>query len=477
MRIKKMQVVLLAVTSVFVCAIANAQGPSASVQPNATGGFDVYPTGVDDHSNVEWALAEAAPGSTVNLIGDHFFLSRTVDAINFSGTLRGLGMESTVVHAMDSFGYSQFLYDGWGTTDFFIFYFGYDSRLGYGWSGEGHLAISDFKMVVDGDVDGTWLNHGVPSKEVAAGIFVNDFGIFETGYGFPTGVNVTFERLWFVAQTREGEYYPWGANLLWPINTYLFAGGEYVVRDIRLEGTSFMYFEGFYDSVLDISDIESTSITYGGSTVIMVEMRKCSVSVSGVDTTGASGFALWNDVVWNGAPLEPSMFVISHNEIDQQPNPDWAGIEIWDFPIPGVASTFVVEHNKIHSEDVALWGPIWLLGTQHALVANNIITGHGPAAIYAGVDYWGGGGDNQLTLLGNNVQGWDTVASGFLPSIAPIWLGWATSDSTVIGNGKNVADYGTNNTVTGMNNMGPVVPPDTLGQDISATLKQRRELP
>ena len=171
----------------------------------------------------------AAPGSTVNLVGNHFFLSRTVDAINFSGSLKWLGMVATVVHAMDDFGYSQFVYDRYGQKIPFIFSFPYDSSLGYGWTGEGHLTVSDLKMVADGDAKETWFNHGVPSKEIAVGISSRDFVIPETGYGSPTGVNMTFERLSFVAQPRVGQYFPWGANLLWPIDIEPFAGGVHIV--------------------------------------------------------------------------------------------------------------------------------------------------------------------------------------------------------------------------------------------------------
>jgi hypothetical protein len=226
-------------------------------------------------------------------------------------------------------------------------------------------------------------------------------------------------------------------------------------------------------STVDVSDVVITNPAGSmasdlvQSAVSFWDNSGVAVSVSGVDTTNASGVYISQEDV-----EAPSTFVISHNDIDQSAYPSFAGIEIWD--IPDLASAFLVQNNVIHSEGVALWGPIWLWGTQHALVANNIITGYGPAAIYAGVDYWGGGSDKDLTLLGNNVQGWDTEQSGFLPGIAPIWLGWSTSDSNVVGNGRNVVVDGINNRVTGMNNMGPVVPPDTLGQDVSAAQKRKR---
>ena len=65
--------------------------------------------------------------------------------------------------------------------------------------------------------------------------------------------------------------------------------------------------------------------------------------------------------------------------------------------------------------------------------------------------------------------------SNFDATFAPIVLWPGTSNYSVVGgnNKTNVVDFGIDNTLTGVNNMGPVEPPDTLGQDISADLKRK----
>ena len=79
-----------------------------------------------------------------------------------------------------------------------------------------------------------------------------------------------------------------------------------------------------------------------------------------------------------------------------------------------------------------------------------------------------------LTLLGNNFQNWITDGGPFsgFPGIAPIWLGVASQNNTVIGgsNSTNVFDEGANNTLTGVNNMGM-----NIGQEIHDAMLQEME--
>jgi hypothetical protein len=97
----------------------------------------------------------------------------------------------------------------------------------------------------------------------------------------------------------------------------------------------------------------------------------------------------------------------------------------------------VISHNKIHSEDSWLYGPIFSDGAmQNGLITNNIITGRGPAAMYLEIYNWYPG---KATLRGNNLNGWETTPDPWGLGTAQIWLGPFIVNSVVIGHG-NVFD-------------------------------------
>jgi hypothetical protein len=175
--------------------------------------------------------------------------------------------------------------------------------------------------------------------------------------------------------------------------------------------------------------------------------------------------------IWTflGMSTESSSFLFEHNDIELRQYTWYAGIEIWD--LTSVKSSFVVTHNRIHSEDAdAPFGAVFTSGVHDAVFANNIITGRGPAAFYLGLSDF----DVGLTLVGNNVENWDVAPYGYWPELAPIFLGWLTEDCVVVGghNDENVLDFGANNLVVGVNNMGNT----ELGQEVRDAMLQRIEL-
>jgi len=71
------------------------------VQPFADG-WIVRPTGVQDHTNLEWALRHTLPGGTVKLRNGTYKIGRPIVVPNFDGTLRGVGPGSTIITCTDA---------------------------------------------------------------------------------------------------------------------------------------------------------------------------------------------------------------------------------------------------------------------------------------------------------------------------------------------------------------------------------------
>jgi hypothetical protein len=102
-----------------------------------------------------------------------------------------------------------------------------------------------------------------------------------------------------------------------------------------------------------------------------------------------------------------------------------------------------ISNNKIYVNEN--FGGIWGCSVQDAVITNNKIWGNGVAGILCG-----GWGDpcTDWVIKGNNVQGVNA-------QVAPIWLCPSTSNFLVVGgsNKTNVLNEGTENILTGVNNM------------------------
>jgi hypothetical protein len=167
-------------------------------------------------------------------------------------------------------------------------------------------------------------------------------------------------------------------------------------------------------------------------------------------------------------------FLIIHNDIIMPIDSSYAGIEVWE--LSEIKSDIVISNNKIQSENSLFWGPIWMLGVNDAVITNNKITGSGPTTMYVGLDFLGGGVTG-LMIKGNNVENWQVSDyygfQGWFPGIAPIWLGWFTSNCIVVGHTKhNVADSGTNNIFVGVDKIqGPVI-----GEEVKEAMETKKDL-
>jgi len=161
-----------------------------------------------------------------------------------------------------------------------------------------------------------------------------------------------------------------------------------------------------------------------------------------------------------------SRYLISHNTLRVAGPVDAVAIvDLSSLFGPGKRLDAVVSHNQFHLQsEVDIWGGIVGLGVQEALVANNKFSGLAAAGVYLGVHGIPTGG---WTILGNNVEQLEA-------RIAPIWLGMASHNCTVVGGDAqtNVWNMGTGNILTGVNNMQGNPP----GPEIQEAMKKKIEI-
>ena len=157
--------------------------------------------------------------------------------------------------------------------------------------------------------------------------------------------------------------------------------------------------------------------------------------------------------VGSGTPvvnMSNATVVISHNKFEEV----FLGMDGGDF----INSTLEFSHNNVNAVigfDLYNIYAAEDIGSSF-LIKNNVFRGEiGPAF----EQVFGEG--NECLLLGNNVQGVTDIG---------IYLGPGTTGCTVVGSGANtnVLDLGTDNILTGVNNMGV-----GIGPDISSLLSKK----
>ncbi|MGD9091414.1 MAG: hypothetical protein PVF74_01095, partial [Anaerolineales bacterium] len=88
--------------------IANTSGYASGCDPafvlQEGNIFTVLPTGIDDADNLQCAFDQAVitgPGSTVRLNEATYYISRSVDVVNFHGSFVGAGKDQTIIQNLD----------------------------------------------------------------------------------------------------------------------------------------------------------------------------------------------------------------------------------------------------------------------------------------------------------------------------------------------------------------------------------------
>jgi hypothetical protein len=441
-------ITLATIMGFFTFAIGTTRADSGVIYVEPSGD----PTGVTDTNNIEYALNNY---NTVILSEGVFYLGHPILVADFDGTFKGQGKGKTII------------------TNFF--------------DDEHPFPVEDFHpyrtypYTNDPLLLSTFFTFYLINK-ITAYIEIADMTIKPTGYSVrPNG------RFYpIIIETPQNFPHPFP----YPYNGYYntkLTGIEILGQlgpNIQ-NGITFWHGSGdFYMSNCYISN------AFSGCLLWMIENSNIEISKNEfVDCVCACNLhpidycflKFSRNIVLNSGGLvfsnleigKSNSFLIKRNDIFLPVDHDFAGVEIYDWG-PSY-SNIVITNNKIHSENSMIFGPILIFGAKDTVITNNIITGSGPAAMYFGLLI--GKPTSGLMIKGNNLENWQVAdyngMQGWFPGVAPIWLGWATSNCILVGNTRsNVADDGTNNILVGMTKIqGPAI-----GQEIRDAMEQKRQL-
>lgn len=434
---------LLLTFSIFVLSIAfmgNSMGETSSGFIAVGSTFMVYPSGdlsgATDAANIIAAFDQATAagdGSTVELTAGTFHINQTIEPWDFVGTFKGAGKKATTIKVTPT----GFMNNG--LVPFCTPFAFYLKDRGASLEDKVNLTIEGMTLVITGEAPDYYLEDDDEPQQWWHGIFIDArYRVLELSSGeivieaLPAFRDVTISDMAFI-----------GDGAVDPVADPLFiAGGQggIVVGNrfhrnflygrntgsIRVLDADFVTDDGWsklaiWDQLDSIVTVERVHIVGSGNIGAWISGNSnTTVDVSRLEATGCPGVAFVSN--------PSSTLSVTHSDIDRPADANWAAIEIWD---DDGTNDVLISHNKIHDEDNWLWGAIFIEGVQDGVITNNSISGRGPAAMYLGVLEWWPG---SFTLLGNNLQNWETTGPnpwGFWA--APIWLGPYVTDSTVVG--------------------------------------------
>jgi len=481
-RIRMARFLSVAAILIGICAsagppvLANGCDPDYVTQVGNT--FIVAPTGENDTANLQCAFdaaAAAGPGSTVQLLSGTY--STGLLAVDtFHGSLVGVGKERTTVTTVP-----DMLCPTWPTWIQF---------------GEGDVRVADLTFdVSDPYPCQPWFNPVddpdllYPRQDLAVIVSLAG-GILDPSYDWSDPETVyassSFENVVFRGPIDPESPTYFGVTSGLFIGAPLQAGpagglgrGLPMVGDHSVTNCSF---ENTWQAIVAFG-LTDGSLTVGGSASQGNAFANAYFGLRSFDHDNSSIEFSHNEVVditpgGTGVLAQqterpwaysypwpaPTQYLIRQNTLDVAGEVD--AIAIVDLgPAFGEGAKVhaVISQNRIHLED-GLWGGVWGYGADDVLVTNNQIAGSGMAGIYFGFQ---GLASSGWTMVGNNVQNLDA-------DVASIWLGPVSSHCTVVGgsNKANVLDEGTDNIITGVNNMGGNPP----GPEIREAMAHKLEI-
>ncbi|KON27612.1 hypothetical protein AC481_04325 [miscellaneous Crenarchaeota group archaeon SMTZ-80] len=402
------------------------------------------------------AASSAGSGSSIILGEGIFYIKNTIYITDFDGIFKGQGKGKTIVvnEHSDS---DPFPADPY--PDFFVFHL---ESIGTNPEVPAKLEVADitFKAIGKTELWDSW-----PWAYNMDESFYSIIGIEQ--YLGEYFYNVKLDGIEIL-----GEYYinSWGQsvpNILEPITLWTphAISGDISISDCYI-ANSFqpIAIYGLTNSIIDISYNTFENSLIRGTTIVNCQYTNAKISRniginSGIIGTYGTPFTYSNN------------YLIEHNKATNPVDGWTAAVEIYDYTF--LEQNYVVTHNELYSED-SFYGPgLWIDGGKSVLIANNKIKGTGPFGMAVGVYEPTDG----IMIIGNNFQGWEVADYngmwGFVPGIAPIWLGGASANCIVLGHANDmVADYGTNNILIGVSKIqGPVI-----GQEIQEAMEQKKEL-
>lgn len=304
-----------------------------------------------------------------------------------------------------------------------------------------HLTITGMTIVVTGEVPEWYLEFDTEPRKSWHGIFIDTrYEVIETSSGvkeitsLPAYRDVTCSDMAVIGDAAVDRV----------ADPLFIAGGQGGTVIGNRFHRNFVYSTN--TGTIKVSNVDLIT-NNGGSKLAIFDQVNSAVTVERVTLEGDSNIGVWvrgntnttfnvSRLNVNGCPgvafdANPACTLsLIHCDMKHMADSYWAAIEIWD---DYGTNNIVISNNKIHSEDVWLWGPIFAEGVPDGVITNNKITGRGPSVIHLGVLDWFPG---SVTLKGNNLNGWETTPDPWGLNTAPIWLGPYITDSVVVG-GKN----------------------------------------
>jgi hypothetical protein len=442
------------------------------------------PTGIPetDWVNIQSALDDAMPGDTVQLAAGDYYVHKPLVKDGFSGTLKGAGKDTTNIVVSKASNGDLFLaahidaWDGWVEFTIFPGEQFYATTLFYFGNCES-IVVSDLTMIMDGE-DITEFSYIL---EEATGdvvyVLEEEWGN-NIAYAFivdiAAGCTTTLERVSIVGANDGTHFQPVSPNHGFYITSALLSeddnGGTHTARDCDFIGMGSNAYQltglrngevivescVFKDSArgmvpvfcdnMDITVTDSLFENMFHSGVMLVGASGHYADVSHNTMIDSGGIWVYTEPVnpFTYSTYEKCYFSFQHNDINLRQYGEWGGLEVWNNIDDDDWADLVFKSNNIHSEGAWLYGPIFTVNAHGAVITNNKITGSGPAAMYIGVADWVGANDRGLMIIGNNLQNWQVDGGPWAPyweGIARIWLGYTTSQCTVVEGNNQVNVY------------------------------------
>ncbi|MFN7992419.1 MAG: glycosyl hydrolase family 28-related protein [Bryobacteraceae bacterium] len=404
------------------------------------------PNGTDDTANIQLALdtcVQQHPGGCTIQLASGTYLTRQIVVSNFRGTLKGIGIGSTVIDALPNLPVN-FYFDGsnacvpntttclWNTLMVFL---------------EGDISISDLSVHMKA-TDGTATS---PPGQIETAIRL--MGQYPTNVHIdrvemegspdstsPFGFNVG-NGIMYTGEINSSPN-PLAAPCGAPLGFY-FLSGSYTVRN-----SSFRFMS---NGVSQDGCVRSSQVTIGGSpstgnsfrdlnTGIDLESAENSHFEVSYNTCSGIGFGMWV-IPWFSSlflPSKPSRYSI-HNNYFSTTGTYGTGIYLYNEPgYPWINASIL--NNAITLQNNFSDG-IDVINTRGTAVINNRIAGTG----YEGIGLWASSSDQ---VIGNNVASYRPDPS---VGIAQINLDPSSNQDHVVcfSPSDTVLNQGSNNWVNG----------------------------
>ena len=425
----------------------------------------VRSTGANDTVNIRWALSNVASGGTVFLPDAQYYCNQ-IYVENFRGVFKGAGKDRTVldvygtIRPVDEFG-SWFVFNGGNILLCDMSFNPTPSNPAQKWIqqmwGASITAITTIR------IKGASANSNISRVN-----FKSNPGTLKWYGEIPVDKNI-LAHIWLSNDYTEFAFLP-------------MTGNHQITSCSFEEGFAGILAWNLSDGNLKIGGSPGEgnvfNRTWFGALTDSLSNCVCEMSYNTILDVYSSGLQP-RSLFWYNQPGEYpqlSTYTVTHNNVRALAGA--AAIESYDYArwdTGTAAVNLAISQNTVTTsgEEGGLYNlygsfaTVWIDAfVERAIVSNNVIRG---VKCYAGI--YVGPGCSEAMLLGNNLNG--LISDSSNPDlIAPIWLNEASNCTVVGGNNiANVLDMGTNNILTGVNNMHV-----NIGQNVKDAMNRRREL-